>query len=91
MHAAFVTVTFNDRDEATQVLEQQVIPNTASAPGFVTGYWAGDLRAGGRGTALLVFETEEAARAYTNEIPQEPGGGVEKVDDLFLAPVVGKA
>lgn len=90
MHAAFLTVTFNDGDEATQVLEQQVIPQASAAPGFVTGYWAAQMQAGGKGMAMLVFETEEAAEAFTGEIPRGSGGGVEKVDDLFIAPVVGR-
>jgi hypothetical protein len=30
MHAAFVTVTFNDGDEATRVLEQQVIATSGA-------------------------------------------------------------
>ncbi|HUH81962.1 MAG TPA: hypothetical protein VLZ06_11610 [Solirubrobacteraceae bacterium] len=90
MHAAFLSVTFNDGDEATKVLEEQVIPQASGAPGFVTGYWAGDMRPGGRGMAMLVFQTEDAAQAFTDQVPRESGGGVEKVDDLFIAEVVGQ-
>ncbi len=90
MHAAFLTVTFDDGDEAKQVLEQQVIPQASGSPGFVTGYWAGELKTGERGMALLVFQTEDAARAFTSQIPREPGGGVNGIDDLFVAPDVGQ-
>ncbi len=90
MHAAFLTVTFSDGDEATQVLAQQVIPQASGAPGLVAGYWAGEMRTGGKGMAMLVFESQDAAQAFTSQIPREPGGGVEGVDDLFIAPVVGQ-
>jgi len=91
MHAAFVTVTFNDGDEARKVLQEQVIPQASATPDFVTGYWAGDLVAGGKGIAMLVFQSEDAAQAFTSQIPRESGGGVEKVDDIFIAGVVGQA
>ncbi len=91
MHAAFMSVTFSDGGEAAEVLRQQVIPNTSGTPGFVSGFWAGDLEAGGRGMALLLFENEEEAQTYTDEIPRGSGGGVQKVDDIFIAEVVGRA
>jgi len=91
MHAAFMSVTFSDGGEALEMLKQQVIPNTSGTPGFVSGFWAGNLEAGGRGMALLLFENEDEARTFTGEIPRGSGGGLEKVDDIFIAEVVGRA
>ncbi len=90
MYAAFVSVTFSDGGEALEVLKQQVIPNASATPGLVAGYWAGDMEAGGRGMAMLLFETEEEARTFTSEIPLGPGGGVQKLEDIFIAEVAGQ-
>ncbi len=91
MHAAFMSVTFSDGGEAGEMLRQQVIPNTSGTPGFVSGFWAGNFEEGGRGMALLLFENEEEAQTFTDEIPRGSGGGLQKVDDIFIAEVVGQA
>jgi hypothetical protein len=60
MHAVVLNVTIHDPEAAAAALRDQVVPQVAGAPGFVAGYWV-DLD-GGRGTAVVVFESEDAAR-----------------------------
>ena len=90
MHAAFLTVTFSDGDEATQILAQQVIPQASAAPGWSPATGRARCGRAGRGWPCSCSRAEDAAQAFTSEIPREPGGGVEGVDDLFIAPVVGR-
>ena len=60
MHAVVVNVEITDPDAARQGLAE-IVPQVTSAPGFVAGYWVRiDDR---RGTSVVVFETEDQARA----------------------------
>ena len=60
MHAVVVNVEINDPDAARQGLAE-LVPQVKSAPGFVAGYWVrvDDTH----GTSVVVFETEDQARA----------------------------
>lgn len=60
MHAVVVNVTINDPDAAAAALREQVVPQVSGTPGFVAGYWV-DFD-GGRGTSVVMFESEDAAR-----------------------------
>jgi len=60
MHALVVEVEIQDDAEARKGLED-VVATVKQAPGFVAGYWI--RRAGGLGTSVVVFETEEQAHA----------------------------
>ena len=65
MHAVVTRVTINDREAATSHLRENVVPGVSQAPGFVAGYWArGD---DGTGLAMVMFESEEAAKHTTLE------------------------
>ena len=71
MHAAFVTVRIEgDLDEAVKALQEQVVPMVRSQPGFVAGYWfeARD----GKGHAVVLFQTEEQARAAVPPVGSKP-------------------
>jgi hypothetical protein len=61
MHAVVLNVTVNDEDAARAALRDQVVPQVSGTPGFVAGYWVG--LDGGRGTSVVVFESENAARS----------------------------
>jgi hypothetical protein len=61
MYAVVLNVTVNDTDAATAALQGEVVPQVSRTPGFVAGYWVG--LEGGRATTVVVFESEEAARA----------------------------
>jgi hypothetical protein len=75
MHAVLVSVRIDpDRsDEAEKLLHEQTVPRASSLDGFVKGYWARAAdRARGRGT--LIFDSEAAAKAASEQIAQPPGG-----------------
>ena len=62
MHAVIVRVSIGDTEIADKGLREQVVPAISSAPGFVAGYWTRS-DDGSNGLSMLVFESEDAARA----------------------------
>ena len=67
MHAVVVEVTIKDDTGAAEShLREQVVPGVSQAPGFVTGYWT---RKESRGVGMVVFESEDAARAIGERVP----------------------
>jgi hypothetical protein len=87
VHAVVVNVTVNDPDAAMAALEEQVVPSASGAPGFVSGYW---VRLGeNRGTSVVVFESEQAARAAAGQA-QAPGDFV-RFDSVEVGEVVASA
>ena len=87
MHAVVVNVTVHDPDAATAALRDQVVPQVSGTPGFVAGYWLG--LEGGRGTSVIVFESEDAARSAAAQA-QSPGDYVT-FDNVEIGEVVAKA
>ncbi len=68
MHAVAVRVVINDAENAQKVLEERVVPGVSQAPGFVAAYWTRSAD-GSNGLSLLVFESEDAARALADRVP----------------------
>ena len=66
MHAVVVTVTVNDREAATSQLRENIVPAVSQSPGFVAGYWT---RADDGGLSMVVFESEDAAKAMSERVP----------------------
>jgi len=62
MHAVVVRVKIGDVEIARKGLREQIVPRVRQAPGFVAGYWTGS-EDGHDGLSMLVFESEDAARA----------------------------
>ena len=87
MHAVVLNVTVNDADAAPAALRDQVVPQVSGTPGFVAGYWVGLDE--GRGTTVVVFESEGAARAAAAEA-QSPGVFVT-FDNVEVGEVVASA
>jgi hypothetical protein len=87
MHAVVLNVTVHDPDAATAALRDQVVPQVSRAPGFVAGYWVG--LDGGRGTSVVVFESEDAARTAAAQA-QAPGDFVT-FDTVEVGEVVANA
>jgi hypothetical protein len=89
MHAVLTTVTVQDPAAAVEYLKEQVVPNVSQAPGFVAGYWVRDGEAG-RGT--IVFDSEDAARAVSDQISERIAGnpGVT-LDSVNVGEVVASA
>jgi hypothetical protein len=68
MHAVVVKVTINDREAAEKRLREETLPRVSQIPGVVAGYWT---RSDGTdGLSMVVFESEETARAAADQVPQ---------------------
>ena len=87
MHAVVVNVTINDRDAATSSLREDVVPRVSGAPGFKAGYWIG--LEGGKGTSIIVFDSEDAARGAASQI--QPPGDFVTFDSVEVGEVVANA
>jgi hypothetical protein len=87
MHAVVLNVTINDPDAARAALRDQIVPQVSGTPGFVAGYWVG--LDGGRGTSVVVFESEDAARSAAAQA-QSPGEFVT-FDSVEVGEVVANA
>jgi hypothetical protein len=66
MHAVIVNVTVSDHEVAEKHLREEVVPEVKQIPGLVAGYWA---RKGDSGTSMVVFESEDAAKAASERVP----------------------
>jgi len=62
MYAVVARVSIGDVAIAERELHENVVPGVSSAPGFVAGYWTRS-DDGSNGLSMLVFESEDAARA----------------------------
>ncbi|PZR86997.1 MAG: hypothetical protein DLM67_22950 [Candidatus Nephthysia bennettiae] len=60
-------------EEQQRGLEQEVVPMVQRAPGFVTGYWTSD-QAAGKAYAMILLDTEEAARQFMAMVEGDPSG-----------------
>ena len=79
MYAVVATVDITDSEAAAKGLDEQVIPMVKQAPGFVGGYWV--QLDEGHGTSVVVFDTEEQARAGAPTV----GGGMPGVTFTSVA------
>ena len=70
MHAVVASVSIEPgrAEEATEHLQSTVVPRVKEVPGVVSGYWTRSSD-GEHGTAMVVFETEDAARAAADQVP----------------------
>jgi hypothetical protein len=74
VHAVVVTVTVNDREAAETRLREEIVPRVSQLPGAVAGYWARS--EGGDGMSMVLFESEDAARAAADQVPEMASGPV---------------
>jgi|SoiMetStandDraft_2_1073263.scaffolds.fasta_scaffold492443_2 hypothetical protein len=75
MHAVVGQVEITGQaSEAQKVLDEFVVPNAKALAGFRGGTWARAVDAG-TGHSLLLFDTEEAARAAAARIAEGPPAG----------------
>jgi heme-degrading monooxygenase HmoA len=87
MHGVVINVTIKDQDAAATELREQVVPRVSQAPGFVTGYW---LRKDDSGMSVVVFESEDAAQAMSEQIRSVAPDAVT-VEDVEVREVVAHA
>jgi hypothetical protein len=82
MHAALVSVRVvpEAQESALTMLREQIVPMVASAPGFIAGYWLETQNE--VGLSVLLFDTEENARATAPPVgpAPAPGATVERVE-----------
>ena len=70
MHTVVVKSTIRNREQATAFLREQGIPRFRELPGFVAGQWV--RLEDGRGTAMVTFESEEAAQGAAEQLRSNP-------------------
>ena len=87
MHAVVLNVTVTDADAAAAALRDQVVQQVSGTPGFVAGYWV--RLDGARGTAVVVFESENAARSAAAEA--RPPGDLMTFNSVEVGEVVANA
>ena len=87
MHAVVVNVTITDPEGAIAELRDEVVPQVSQAPGFVAGYWV--RRPGNKGTAMIVFGTEEQAETAAEQVRM--GRPSVTFDSVEVGEVVGHA
>ena len=89
MHAVVVKATVHDFEKGQKVLNEQVVPRVKQAPGLVAGYWT---RSDNQGLSMIVFESEEAARAAAEQArTNAPPSEVVTLDDIEVREVVASA
>ena len=87
MHAVVVRVRISEEGAALAALRDQVVPQVSQAPGFVAGYWT---RKDNTGLSMIVFESEDAARAAGERIQGVVPEGVT-LEDVEVREVVAHA
>ncbi len=89
MHGLVVEVSIDQSrgDEALKLLNEVVVPAVSSAPGLVAAYWLGGPDAG-RGTSVVIFESEGAAQQAAESGPRPPEGAPVTVTRVEVMEVV---
>jgi hypothetical protein len=91
MHAVVARATVHDYEAGKRHLTDEVVPVVSNAPGFVAAYWV-QLASGspsGPGAAMLVFESEEAARAVAEQITTP--GEIAVIESIEVGEVAAHA
>jgi hypothetical protein len=87
MHAVVVRATIGESDVAEKGLKEQVLPRVKEAPGLVAAYWTrSDDKT--NGVSMIVFESEEAARAAASMIGNAPPPETVTLDNVEVREVV---
>ena len=89
MHAIAVRVSISDFESSRKELDEKVVPRVSNAPGFVAGYWTLS-EDKSNGLALLVFESEDAARAVEGRLRDDAPQGVT-IESTEVREVVASA
>jgi hypothetical protein len=91
MFAAFVTVSIDPgkESEARAVLINDVVPMVKQSEGLIAGYW-GESN-GGKGLSVVLFDTEEHARAAVPPVGLRPPGSPVSVESVDICEVIATA
>jgi len=88
------SATIHNADRTREVLNGQVVPGISGAPGFKTGYWTWSSgNAGLNGLSMIIFDSEENARAAGDRISAIAADAPDDVtlDDVEVREVVASA
>jgi ribosomal protein L35AE/L33A len=86
MHAVLTRVTIHDPEQATKRLQEDVVPRIREAPGLVAGYWV--RLDGNQGRSMVMFESEEAAKAAVDRVRAMPESEFVTIDSVDVHEVV---
>jgi hypothetical protein len=91
LHAIVANATIHDFERARQGLVDETVPAVKQAPGFVAGYWTRS--EDNKGVGMVVFESEDAARAVAERIRSEgpPDPSAVTIDNVEVREVVASA
>ena len=90
MHAVVTRSTIHDFEQAAKALAEEGIPRISQAPGFVGAHFVRLDES--NGTAMLVFESEEAAQAAAEQIKTNPpAGSAVTITSIQIGEVVAHA
>ena len=88
MHAIVFRISINEQEKADRLLHEEFVPGMSQAPGFVAAYWVSIGE--NRGTSVIVFESEEAARRVA-DASGPPQTNAFTVDSFDIGEVVAHA
>ena len=77
MHAVVVNLTIEESQADLRELRDWVVPQLSQATGFVTGYWT---RKGNTGLSMIVFDSEDAAKAATERVRSAVSDAVATIE-----------
>jgi hypothetical protein len=90
MHAVVTRSTIHDFEQGRTVLREEGVPRISQVPGFVTGHWVRVDE--NTGTAMMVFESEQAARTVAEQLrTNPPAGEFVTIDRIEVGEVVERA
>ena len=90
MHAVVTKSTVHDVDRAREVLNETGIPRLKQAPGFVSANFV--RLDDGTGRGMIIFESEEEARAAAEQLrANPPAGDAVTVESIDVGMVAGHA
>ena len=90
MHAMVANVTIGDFSKAEPGLRDRVVPAAQGAPGFVAGYWTRS-DDGSNGLAIVIFESEDQARAAAEMVRNAPSPDTVTLDNVEVREVAASA
>jgi hypothetical protein len=67
-------------EEGLRMLREQVVPHAKSQPGFQNGTW---MNHEGQGMGVVVFDSEQHAKAAMDQLRPPPGGPVLVSCDMY--------
>ena len=93
MHALVVRVTIHDADATGEVLRSEVVPQVTAAPGFKAGYWTWSTGGELNGLSMIIFDSEENARAAGDRVSAVAAASPDDVtlDGVEIREVVASA